>query len=54
MKIMKKVKVNRVERHIIKHTNPYYKLLDEFCFMSKNLYNFANYNVRKRFIEESL
>ena len=51
---MKKVKVNRVERHIIKHTNPYYKLLDEFCFMSKNLYNFANYNVRKRFIEESL
>ncbi len=45
--------VNRVERHIIKHTNLYYKILDEFCFMSKNLYNFANYNVRKRFIEEN-
>ena len=45
--------VNRVERHIIIPNNSYYKLLDEFCFKSKNLYNFANYNVRKRFIEEN-
>jgi len=47
------MKVNRVEKHIIKYNNPYYKHLDDFCFMSKNLYNFANYNIRKRFIEES-
>ena len=45
--------VNRVERHIINKNNKYYKLLDEFCFMSKNLYNFANYNIRKQFIEEN-
>ena len=43
--------VARVEKHIIKLNNPYYKMLDEFCFKSKNMYNFANYNVRKRFIE---
>lgn len=44
-------KVQRVEKHIIKQNNPYYLMLDEFCFKSKNLYNFANYHVRKRFIE---
>ena len=43
--------VQRVEKHIIDKNNPYYLMLDEFCFKSKNLYNFANYHVRKRFIE---
>ena len=46
---MKKMKVNRVERHIIYPKNPYYKMLDEFCFKSKNLYNFANYQIRQKF-----
>lgn len=41
--------VNRVEKHIIRNNNKYYKLLDNFCFMSKNLYNFANYQVRQEF-----
>lgn len=41
--------VNRVEKHIIKQNNPYYKMLDEFCFKSKNLYNFANYQIRQSF-----
>lgn len=45
--------VNRVERHIINKNHSYYKFLDEFCFKSKNLYNFANYNIRKQFIEEN-
>lgn len=45
--------VNRVERYIIKSNHKHYKLIDEFCFKSKNLYNFANYHVRKRFIEEN-
>lgn len=40
----------RVERHIIKENHKYYKMLDEFCFMSKNLYNYANYKVRQCFI----
>ena len=43
--------VQRVEKHFISENNPYYSMLDEFCFKSKNLYNFANYHVRKRFIE---
>jgi putative transposase len=40
----------RVEKHIIKDSHSYFKLIDEFCFMSKNLYNFANYQVRQEFI----
>ena len=42
--------VQRVEKHIIKSNNPYYSMLDDFCFKSKNLYNFANYQVRQCFI----
>jgi putative transposase len=42
--------VDRVEKHIIKSNNFYYKMLDEFCFKSKNLYNYANYIVRQNFI----
>ena len=44
------MKKQRVEKHIIKENNKYYKMLDEFCYKSKNLYNFANYHVRKQFI----
>lgn len=44
-------KATRVEKHIIKLNNKYYKILDEYCFKSKNLYNFANYHVRKVFID---
>ena len=43
--------VKRVEKHFISENNTYYLMLDEFCFKSKNLYNFANYHIRKRFIE---
>ena len=46
------MKANRVERHIIYPKNPYYKMLDEFCFKSKNLYNFANYQIRQKFCTE--
>ena len=42
--------MNKVEKHIIKSNNKYYNLLDEFCFKSKNLYNYANYIVRQEFI----
>lgn len=43
------MKVNRVEKHIIKDKNKI-KILDELCFKSKNLYNLANYYVRQSFI----
>lgn len=45
--------MNRVERHIIKQSNQYYSLLDNFCFKSKNLYNFANYQIRQKFCSEN-
>lgn len=44
--------VPRVEKHNIKPNHPYYHMIDEFCFMSKNLYNFANYQIRQSFTKE--
>lgn len=44
------IKINRVEKHIIKSNNKYYSLLDEFCYKSKNLYNYANYIIRQEFV----
>lgn len=45
------MKVNRVEQHVIKKNNPIYKTVDEYCFKSKNVYNYANYIVRQEFIK---
>lgn len=42
--------VQRVEKHMIKPSDPYYAMLDHFCFLSKNLYNHANYILRQEFI----
>ena len=39
-----------VERTIIKQNNPNYRSLDHLAFLSKNLYNMANYIVRQEFI----
>lgn len=43
--------VQRVEKHIIKPSSSYYAMLDNFCFLSKNLYNHANYILRQEFIK---
>jgi putative transposase len=42
-----------VERHIIKNTHNFYKECDQLSFLSKNLYNKANYIIRQKFIETS-
>jgi len=42
----------RVEKHVIRESDPFYRMLDNFCFMSKNLYNHANYIVRQEFINK--
>lgn len=42
--------VTRTEQHIIKHTDKSWKAIDELCFKSKNLYNYANYIIRQEFI----
>jgi len=42
----------RVEKFLIHKSHPYYGMLDDFCFKSKNLYNYANYQIRQAFIKE--
>lgn len=46
-----RVKVQRAEQIIIKKNHPKYKIIDEMCFHSKNLYNEANYVLRQEFIK---
>ena len=41
----------RVEKHLIRKNHPYFKMLSEFTHLSKNLYNHANYLVRKEFVD---
>jgi putative transposase len=41
-----------VERHIIKQSHKFYKECDKFCFLSKNLFNYANYLIRQPFIND--
>ena len=43
--------VQQVEKHIIKKNHSYYDMFCEFTHQSKNLYNHANYLVRKEFVE---
>lgn len=47
------MKVQRVEQIVIKKNHPKFKVIDEMCFHSKNLYNEANYVLRQEFIENN-
>ncbi|WP_293119750.1 transposase [Okeania sp. SIO1I7] len=42
-----------VERHIIQKNHRFYDEIDRLCFLSKNIYNYANYLVRQSFIFEN-
>ena len=42
--------VNRVEQHLINKKHELFQLIDEYSFKTKNLYNYANYQVRQTFI----
>jgi len=42
--------LSRVEKHIIKKSDKYFNTLFDFCKMSKNLYNHANYLIRNEFV----
>ena len=44
------MQVTRVERHNISRGSPLWKEFDDMCFKAKNLYNYANYIQRQRFI----
>lgn len=39
-----------VSKHIIDRNHWLYKQLDKLCFLSKNLFNYANYLIRQKFI----
>ena len=39
-----------VERHKIKPSHQFWQQIDKLCFLSKNLYNLHNYQVRQSFI----
>ena len=45
------LKVQRAEQIIIRESHPKFKVIDQQCFHSKNLYNEANYIIRQKFIE---
>ena len=44
------MKVSRVEQQVIRKSHPMWKIIDQNCFYSKNLYNLANYTIRQEFI----
>jgi putative transposase len=46
-----KMIATRVERHLIKKSNPMWKIVDEKCFLAKNLYNLANDIITEYFIQ---
>ena len=43
--------IQQVEKHVIKKSHPYYSMFCEYTHLAKNLYNHANYLVRKEFTE---
>lgn len=49
---MKENQLTRVEKHVINRSDKHFQLLMNFCHMSKNLYNHANYLVREQFIKD--
>lgn len=44
--------VSRVEKHVVRRSSQWFQMLDHFCFLSKNLYNHANYLIRKQFTDD--
>lgn len=43
--------MQRVEKHIIKKSHPFYSMLCEYAYLTKNLYNHANFIVRNEFVK---
>lgn len=41
-----------VEKHIVDRNHFFFREVDRLCFLSKNLFNYANYLIRQKFIFE--
>ncbi len=46
--------MKHVERHIVPEGTPMWQEIDKLCFLSKNLYNYANYLIRQTFIFDKI
>lgn len=46
--------ISRTEQHQINKNHSAWKLIDDYCFKSKNLYNYANYQIRQEFIHNGM
>ncbi|MDJ0571943.1 MAG: transposase [Pleurocapsa sp. MO_192.B19] len=46
--------MRHVEKHIVQPNNHIWQQIDNLCFLSKNLYNYANYLVRQSFIFDKI
>ena len=44
------MKSRRTEQHVIRKSNKNFHFIDDFCYQTKNLYNYANYIIRQEFI----
>ena len=45
------MQVKRIEKHIINRQSKWYKLLENKCYIAKNIYNHANYLIRQTFVK---
>lgn len=43
--------VVRTEQHVLRPTNEGFQMIKDFCHLSKNLYNHANYQIRQQFFD---
>ena len=44
--------MKRVEIHYLKNSSPFFDKIKNFCHLSKNLYNYANYLVRQSYFDK--
>lgn len=47
------MKITRIERHEINKNHPMFNICNDYCLLSKNLYNHTNYVVRQEFINNN-
>ena len=44
--------IRLVKQHVLKSSNPFYSMFSDFCMLSRNLYNQANYILRHQFLDK--
>ena len=44
--------ITLVEHHVVKPSDEFYNILSDYCILSRNLYNHANYILRHQFFNK--